>query len=73
MHKNYKYSITIATKDLAVLHCLRALSQCAQKQGNARIPWGGTKEKDWRKANCCATFHFSSADYRECFLKDIQR
>jgi len=40
-HAEFRYSVRIKTDDLAVLHCLRALSQFAQKTGNKRIPWGG--------------------------------
>jgi hypothetical protein len=42
-HQKYKYSITILTGDLAVVNCLRALSQYSQKTGNNRITWGNTK------------------------------
>jgi len=33
-HAQYHYSVTIRTDDLAILHCLRSLSQYAQKTGN---------------------------------------
>ncbi|MDZ7759451.1 MAG: hypothetical protein U5L00_04245 [Desulfovermiculus sp.] len=39
-HHRYKYSITIQTDDLAVVNCLRALSQYSQKTGNKRILTG---------------------------------
>jgi hypothetical protein len=72
-HEEFHFSITIHTDDLAVLGCLRSLSQHAQATGNARIPWGGTKRGDWQRANHHATFHFSSNDYREEFLRQAQR
>ena len=59
-HQNYKYSITIFTKDLAVVNCLRALSQYSQKTGNNRISWGNTKDTDWKKANHEVTFRFTT-------------
>lgn len=72
-HSNYHYSITIKTDDEAVLHCLRALSQYAQINGNKRIPWGGTKKEDWNREGHRATFHFSKTEYRDNFTKEIKR
>ena len=72
-HKEFHFSATIHTDDLAVLGCLRSLSQHAQASGNARIPWGGTKRDDWERASHHATFHFSSAEYREEFVRQAQR
>ena len=66
-------SITIKTNDLAVLHCLRALSQYAQRTGNSRIPWGGTKKEDWERDNHCVTFHFSKPEYRSAFIHEAAR
>jgi len=72
-HRNYHYSITIQTHDEAVLHCLRALSQYAQIDGNKRIPWGGTKKQDWELDDHKATFHFSRTEYRNNFTKETKR
>ena len=36
-------------------------------------PWGGTKREDWQRANHHATFHFSSGEYREEFVRQAQR
>ncbi len=72
-HAMYKFSVTVHTDDLALLHCLRGLSQFSQKKGNVRIPWGGTKKTDWKMANHKATFHFSSPAYRKCFIQEATR
>ena len=72
-HVFYKYSITIYSNDLALVHCLRALSQFSQQNGNNRIPWGGTKEADWKKSANKVTFHFSRPEYREIFQNEIKR
>ena len=72
-HKEFHFSVTIQTDDLAVLGCLRALSQHAQATGNARIPWGGTKREDWAHAKHRVTFHFSSTVYRDGFLRQARR
>lgn len=72
-HNKYKYSITILTDDLAVVNCLRALSQYSQKIGNNRIPWGNTKDSDWKAANHRVTFRFTSPEYREGYLSEIKR
>ena len=72
-HYKYKYSITIQTDDLAVVNCLRALSQYSQKSGNNRITWGNTKDSDWIAAKNRVTFRFTSPEYREGFLSEIKR
>lgn len=72
-HYKYKYSITIHTDDLAVVNCLRALSQYSQKSGNNRITWGNTKDADWNAANHRVTFRFTSPEYREGYLSELKR
>ena len=71
--RDYKYSITIYTDDLAVVNCLRALSQYSQKTGNNRIPCGGTKDSDWKRDGHTVTFRFSRPEYREGFLVEVKR
>jgi len=66
-HHKYKYSVTIRTDDLALVNCLRALSQYSQKTGNNRITWGNTKDSDWKGDNNCVTLRFTSPEYREGF------
>ncbi|MBI2704033.1 MAG: hypothetical protein HYX32_01895 [Actinobacteria bacterium] len=62
------------THDLAVLHCLRSLSQFAEGSKIPKsIPWGGTKEAAWRKNGHVATFRFTSPEYRETFLEEATR
>jgi hypothetical protein len=72
-HHDYHYSVTVHTDDLALLGCMRALSQHCQRTGNPRIPWGGTKQGDWEQTAHRATFHFSSPAYRSDFLAEAQR
>jgi len=72
-HYKYRYSVTIKTDDLAVLHCLRALSQYAERTGLKFIAWGGTTERDWERDNNCVTFHFSDSEYRDSFIKEASR
>jgi len=72
-HKDFHFSVTVLTEDLAILHCLRGLSMHAQKEGNKRIPWGGTKETDWEHHHHHATFHFTSPLCRKTFEDDAAR
>jgi hypothetical protein len=72
-HYDYRYSITIHTDDLAVVNCLRALSKFSQKTGNNNIPWGGTKDKDWKRDRHNVTFRFSETIYRNGFISEIKR
>jgi hypothetical protein len=72
-HNDFHFSITVMTEDLAVLHCLRALSMFSQKEGINRIPWGGTKESDWRQHHNIVVFHFTSPKYRASFEQEVLR
>jgi hypothetical protein len=72
-HAAYRFSATLATDDLAVVHCMRALSQHSQKTGNVRIPWGRTKEEDWIRDGHWVTFHFSNPQYRNSFVTEVRR
>jgi hypothetical protein len=72
-HSLHRFSITIRTDDLALVGCLQALSQFAQKSGNNRIPWGGTKDSDWQRDGHQVTFRFSADQYREGFLAEARR
>jgi hypothetical protein len=64
---DHHHSVTVHTDSLAVVGCLRALAQHAQKTGNARIVWGHTKKEDWLSAGNKVTFRFSSTGYRAGF------
>ena len=72
-HDKHKFSVTIKTKDLAVVGCLRALAKFSQKTGNNNIPWGGTKDRDWKRDGQQVTFRFSSPKYREGFVAELNR
>ncbi|SDY82685.1 hypothetical protein SAMN05421755_105217 [Nitrosomonas sp. Nm33] len=72
-HAAYKFSITIKSNDLALVNCLRSLSQYSQQSGNNRIPWGGTKDQDWKRDDRCVTFHFTTPEYRSGFLTEVRR
>ena len=72
-HSTYHYSITIESDDLAVVNCLRSLSQFSQKDGNNRIPWGGTKDHDWKRDGHRVTFRFTLPQFREGFLEEARR
>jgi len=73
MHEHYRFSVTIASPDRAVVYCLRSLAKFSQSTGNNQIPWGGTTDKDWRRAGNQATFRFDSPEYRDGFLSQARR
>ena len=73
VHSEYKFSVTIHSDDLAVVNCLRALSKFSQKRGNNNIPWGGTKDIDWKRDQHRVTFHFDTSEYRSGFLDEAKR
>ena len=72
-HADYKYSVTLQSTDLAVVNCLRALSQFSQQSGNNRIPWGGTKDQDWKRDGHMVTFRFTTSEYRSGFVAEAKR
>jgi hypothetical protein len=72
-HAFHRYSVSMKTDDLALVGCLRSLSQFSQKSGNNRIPWGGTKDVDWERDGHKVTFRFTSPEYREGFLLEAKR
>lgn len=72
-HADYKYSITIKSDDLALVNCLRSLSQYSQQSGNNRIPWGGTKDQDWKRDGYSVTFRFTTPEYRLGFVTEARR
>lgn len=72
-HYLFHYSVTIASDDLALVGCLRGLSQHCQPTINPRIPWGGTKKSDWLRDGRQVTFRFTSATYLSDFLQEVER
>lgn len=72
-HPHYKFSVTVQTDDLAVVCYLRSLAKFSQKTGNNQIPWGGTKDKDWRRDEHCVTLRFTSDEYRAGVTKVQKR
>lgn len=69
-HLQFRYSVTCFTKDYAVVHCLRALCEWAEKAKypHKMIGWGHTKKADWQKKNCCITLRFTDRNCRQAFL-----
>ena len=72
-HVAYKFSVTIKSDDLAVVNCLRAIAQFSQQSGNNRIPWGGTKDQDWKRDGHAVTFRFTTPEYRSGFIAEARR
>jgi hypothetical protein len=72
-HRDYRFSVTVHSEDRAVVNCLRALSQISQREGNVRIPWGGTKDADWERDGGKVTFRFTSPGYRQGFIEVAER
>jgi len=73
IHSDRKFSITIHTDALAVIHCLRALSKFSQKTGSNQMPWNDQRDDVWVKNNHELTFHFSEPKYRDRFIAEAKR
>ena len=72
-YKHYKYSITIYTEDLTVIHCMRGLAHFSQGDGYKQIAWSGTTETDWMKGDYCVTYRFTKQEYRTFFQSEAER
>src|SRR5262249_19993783 len=70
---DFHFSITIRSNDLAVVGCLRALAAHSQQTISRRVPWGGTKDSDWKAASGHVTFRFTTRQYRENFRAECRR
>ncbi|GAA4562765.1 hypothetical protein GCM10023176_05190 [Micromonospora coerulea] len=68
-----RYSVTLKTDDLAVLHMLRGLTQHCYSGRLPQISWGGTTAKSWRLSDGRATFRFSTSADRSQFLREAER
>ena len=68
-----RFSITCETKDLAVVHCLRALCEFTITDVSPQSGWGGTKASDWRAAGNRITLRFTSEASRQKFVEEAHR
>jgi hypothetical protein len=72
-HAEYKYSATLQTSDVAVLHCLRALCQHWAGGSYPQIGWGGTTQDEWKTHGGKFVVRFTSAAGRAGFFGDARR
>jgi hypothetical protein len=63
-HGRYHFSATCGTDDSAVVHCLRALCEWAERGESPQIGWGGSTEKEWKGQGQQITLRFSNPDLR---------
>jgi hypothetical protein len=76
MGANYaacRYSVTVRTDDIAVLHMLRGLSQLCESGTYPQIAWGGTGADDWRRNGKEVTFRFTAPTDRNAFMAHGRR
>ena len=68
-YERCRFSITCETDDFAVVHCLRALCQFAERGlSHPQIAWGGTGGEEWRENEHQITLRFSDAANRDAFI-----
>lgn len=72
-HALYRFSLTVQTDDVAVLHCLRALCQLWAGGPVPQTGWGGTSRDSWSRNKGRAVLRFASAEGRASFQKDAAR
>jgi len=63
-----RFSITCHSDDLAVVHCLRALCEFAERSVLGQIAWGGTGAEAWRAHGNRITPRFSDPAFRDAFV-----
>lgn len=76
MPANYaacRYSVTIHTDDIAVLHMLRGLCQHFESGPYKQIAWGGTGAGDWKRNGNKVAFRFTDSADRKRFLSEAHR
>jgi hypothetical protein len=69
----FRYSITVETQDDAVLFCLRALWQYAEREPHPSPVLGLTSMGEWRTSDGQITFRFSNPYNRADFLGEATR
>jgi hypothetical protein len=69
----FRYSLTVQTQDDAVLFCLRALWQYAEREPELTPAVGHSSTGDWRNADGQITFRFSNPYNRSDFLGEATR
>lgn len=72
-YERCRFSITCHTDDIAVVHCLRALCECAADGVRPQIGWGGTKASEWRAAGNRITLRFATPESRKRFVDSALR
>jgi len=68
-YSRYHFSVTCHTSDVAVMFCLRGLSEWAEEGRFANIGRGGTTRGDWKQSGGKSTFRFTDPAYRQRFLE----
>lgn len=66
---NFKFSITIQTRDRAVMFSLRALAVMAQCYNSV----AGTTEANWIQNDHSIVLRFTALKYRDVFIKESRR
>jgi hypothetical protein len=69
----FRYSITVETQDDAVLYCLRALWQYAERNPAPPVVTELAATAEWRAGDGAVTFRFSNPYNRGDFLGEATR
>lgn len=69
----FRYSLTVEAQDAAVLYCLRALWQYAEREPHTSSNETFAAANEWRAADGQVTFRFSNPYNRADFLGEATR
>ena len=69
----FRYSITVETQDSAVVYCLRALWQYAERHPASAAAYDVSTTGEWRADDGKITFRFSNPYNRADFLGEATR
>ncbi len=67
-HDHFKFSVTIACKDLFMVSAMRGLAWQCQPEINRQISVAGASNDRWKASGGTVTFYFTSPANRTLFL-----
>ena len=72
-HEEFRFSVTLHTDDLALLHCLRALCHYCESSAHKATGTAGAKQSDWDEHGHRVVLRFSTHGCRTMFVDQVER
>ncbi len=71
--EEFRFSLTVRTDDLALVHCLRALCHYCEASSHKAAGTAGAKQSDWDDGGHRVVFRFSTHGCRTMFHEQLER